>query len=418
MKSVSKVALSAAIVLGMPALATALPAAAQDKKQEAAQFKMSAEFRKAAVEAQEAAKGTDVALEEGKVAALEGVSANPDEKFFAAKMRYELETKKKNNAGRGAALDTLIASGKITGADLGNLHFVRGQLLAQDKKYAEALPHYAKAKELGANQPDLPLQRAVALFQTKDPNGGVASLDEAIKAQEAAGQKAPETWYKIAVSEMYKSGNKAAAAEWLNRQIAAYPGADAWRSSLLIYLEQLQAKGVTLDPDQRLDVLRLMRASKAMGGESDYLQYADVAQRRGLPGEVKSVIDEGRASGKVTKTNAQINQLYTTADKQEKAEVGLAGEEKRAAGAAKGDVAMQTGDAYLGQRNYAKAVEMYRLALQKGSVDANVVNTRLGIALALSGQKAEAKTAFGAVTGTPRADIAKFWTTWLDMPAA
>ena len=96
----------------------------------------------------------------------------------------------------------------------------------------------------------------------------------------------------------------------------------------------------------------------------------------------------------------------------------LAGEEKRAAGAAKGDVAMQTGDAYLGQRNYAKAVEMYRLALQKGSIDANVVNTRLGIALALSGQKAEAKTAFGAVAGSPRADIARFWSTWMDLPAA
>ena len=418
MKSVSKVALTAAIVLGMPALTVAAPAAAQDKKQEAAPLKMSAAYRKGAVEAQEAAKGTDLALEETKIAALEGLAANPDEKFFAAKMRYDLETKKKSNAGRGTALDALIASGKIAGPDLGNLHFLRGQLLAQDKKYAEALPHYAKARELGSNQPDLPLQRAVAQFQTKDPNGGVASLDEAIKAREAAGQKAPETWYKIAVSEMYKSGNKDGASTWLNRQIAAYPSPDAWRSSLLIYLEQLQTKGVTLDPDQRLDVLRLMRASKAMGGESDYLQYADLAQRRGLPGEVKSVIDEGRASGKVTKTNTQINQLYTTADKQEKAEVSLAGEEKRAAGAAKGDVAMQTGDAYLGARNYAKAVELYRLALQKGSVDANLVNTRLGIALALSGQKAEAKTVFATVSGSPRADIAKFWTTWLDLPLA
>lgn len=419
MKSVSKVALSAAIVLGMPALFATAPAAAQKKeKAEEPQLKMSAAYRKAAVEAQEAAKGTDLALEETKLAALEAIAANPDEKFLAARMRYDLETKKKSNTGRGAALDTLIASGKIAGADLGNLHFLRGQLLAQDKKYAEALPHYAKARELGSNQPDLPLQRAVAQLQTKDVNGGVASLDEAIKAREAAGQKAPETWYKIAVSELYKSGNKDAAAQWINRQIAAYPGPDAWRSSLLIYLEQIQAKGVTLDPDQRLDVLRLMRAAKAMGGETDYLQYADVAQRRGLPGEVKSVIDEGRASGKVTKTNVQINQLYATADKQEKAEVPLAGEEKKAAAAANGNVAMQTGDAYLGQRNYPKAIELYRLALQKGGVDANVVNTRLGIALALSGQKAEAKTAFGAVTGTPRADIARFWSTWMDLPAA
>lgn len=418
MKSVSKVALTAAIVLGLPALA-AFPAAAQKKeKEEAAQLKMSANYRKAAVEAQAAAAGADVAIEETKIAALEALAANPDEKFFAARMRFDLETKKKNDVGRGAALETLIASGKITGADLGNLYFVRGQLLAQAKKYPEALTYYAKAKELGANQPDLLLQRAVAQFQTKDVNGAVGSLDEAIKQREAAGQKAPENWYKIAVSELYKSGNKAGATEWLNRQVAAYPSAEAWRSTLLIYLEQLQAKGVTLDPDQRLDVLRLMRASKAMGGENDYLQYADVARRRGLPSEAKAVIDEGRANGKIAKTNAEANQLYTTATGQEKAEGPLAAEEKRAAAAAKGDVAMQAGDAYLGQRNYPKAVELYRLALQKGSVDANIVNTRLGIALALSGQKAEAKTVFGTVTGSPRADIAKFWNTWLDLPTA
>jgi hypothetical protein len=52
-------------------------------------------------------------------------------------------------------------------------------------------------------------------------------------------------------------------------------------------------------------------------------------------------------------------------------------------------------------------------------VDANLVNTRLGIALAMLGQKDEAKAAFGAVTAPPRNEIARFWTTWLDQaPAA
>ncbi|MEG3179954.1 hypothetical protein [Sphingomonas sp. LT1P40] len=418
MKSVSKAAIAAAVIFGAPMLAGIAPVAAQDKKAEAAPLKVSANFRKAITEAEAAAKGTDRAAEEAKVAALEALVTNADEKFFAAKMRYDLETKKQNNVGRGTALDTLIASGRITGPDLGNLHFVRGQLLAQDKKYPQALEQYAKAKAAGGNQPDLPLQRAVAQLQTKDVTGGVASLDEAIKAREAAGQKAPETWYKIAVSELYKSGNKAGAAEWLSRQLAAYPSADTWRSSLLVFIEQANAKGVALDADQRLDLLRLMRASKAMGGENDYFEYADAAQRRGLPWEAKSVIEEGRANGKVPAGSARMNQLYTTAVAREKAEGPLAPEEKRAAAAPKGDIAMQTGDAYLGTRNHAKAVELYRLALQKGGVDTNLVNTRLGIALAMAGQKAEAKTAFAAVTGSPRGDIARFWSAWLDQPAA
>lgn len=421
MKSVSKAALAAAFMLGAPALLAASPVLAQKKKEDAGpQIKLSEPFRKAAAEIETLVKAKDWAGAQPKLAGLDALAQNDGEKYYAAVFRLQVATGLNDMPGTMAALDVLLANPNTPREDIGRYAYFRGNYAYQQKKYAEAITLLTKARDSGyvASGTNLDLRIAQAQLDGGQIPAGVASIDAAIKAEEAAGRKAPEPWYKVVVSKLYTSGDKAGAATWLGRQLAAYPSADAWRSSLLIYLEQLQTKGVTLDPDQRLDVLRLMRASKAMGGESDYLQYADVAQRRGLPGEVKSVIDEGRASGKVTKTNAQINQLYATASAQEKAEVPLANEEKRAAGAAKGDVAMQTGDAYLGTRNYPKAAELYRLALQKGGVDTNVVNTRLGIALALAGQKAEAKTAFGAVTGTPRGEIAKFWTTWLDLPLA
>lgn len=418
MKSVPKVALVVAMALGAPAFVSVAGATVQKKKADAqAQLKVSEAFRKAAAEADAAGKGADVAAFEAKVAAAEAAAANADEKFYAARLRYDLETKKQNNAGRGAALDVLIASGRITGPDLANLHFLRGYMLNQDKKYPEALAQLNKARELGSTQADLPLQRAVAQFNTKDATGGAASMAEAIAAEEKAGKKAPEAWYKITVSELYKVGNKEGAAEWLGRQVAAYPSADGWRSSVLVFMEQANAKGTTLDADQRLDLFRLMRASKAMAGESDYYDYADAAQRRGLPWEAKAVIDEGRAAGKIAKPSARLDPLYTQAVAREKAEVSLAQEEKRASSAANGSAAMSTADAYLASNNLPKAVELYRLALQKGSVDANLVNTRLGIALALSGQKAEAKTVLATVSGSPRGEIAKFWIRWIDQAA-
>ncbi|HEY0621850.1 hypothetical protein [Sphingomonas sp.] len=421
MKSVSKAALAAAFMLGAPALLAASPALAQKKKEEAGQqIKLSEPFRKAAAEVETLVKAKDWAGAQPKLAGLDSLAQSDGEKYYAAVFRLQVTSGLNDMPGTMSAIDALLVNPNTPPADIGRYSYFRGNYAYQQKKYAEAITHLTKARQLGYAPADSNLNLRIAQAQLDGGQipAGVASIDAAIKAEEAAGRKAPESWYKVVVSKLYTSGDKAGAATWLNRQLAVYPTADAWRSSLLIYLGQLEDKGVTLDADQRLDVLRLMRASKAMGGESDYLSYADVAQRRGLPGEVKAVIDEGRASGKVTKTNAAINQLYTTASAQEKAEVPLANEEKRAAGAAKGDVAMQTGDAYLGTRNYAKAVELYRLALQKGGVDTNVVNTRLGIALALSGQKAEAKTAFGAVTGTPRGEIAKFWTTWLDLPLA
>ncbi len=83
--------------------------------------------------------------------------------------------------------------------------------------------------------------------------------------------------------------------------------------------------------------------------------------------------------------------------------------------------AASTADVYLGQGTYAKAAELYRTALTKGGVNADEVNTRLGIALARSGDKAGAQTAFAAVQGTPRAGIAALWNTWTQVgssPAA
>ena len=64
--------------------------------------------------------------------------------------------------------------------------------------------------------------------------------------------------------------------------------------------------------------------------------------------------------------------------------------------------------------NFAKAASFYRVALQKGGVDADEINTRLGIALARSGDKAGAKAAFGSVQGTARSGIAALWTAYVD----
>ena len=62
--------------------------------------------------------------------------------------------------------------------------------------------------------------------------------------------------------------------------------------------------------------------------------------------------------------------------------------------------------------NMPKRPNFIGAALQKGGEDANLVNTRLGAALALAGRRAEAEAAFRAVTG-PRADLAGFWLAWL-----
>lgn len=418
MKSVSKAALAAAFLLGAPAFVVGSPAIAQ-KKNDRAQLKLSNEFRAPAAEIQKLAEAKDWAGVKARLDALDAVAKTDDEKYFAASFRLQASAATNDTAGTSRALDVLIANPKTPQGELGRFNFFRGDFAYQQKKYVEAVTYFNKARELGyaPEGTNLNLRIAQAQLDGGQVAQGAAAIDAAIKAEQAAGRKAPESWYKVVVSKLYTTGDKAGAAQWLSRQVAAYPSPDAWRSSLMVFIEQSNAKGTTLDADQRLDVLRLIRAAKGLAGESDYYEYADAAQKRGLPWEAIAVIDEGRAAGKISKPNPRFDSLYTQAVTRQKAEPSLAPEEKRAASAANGTIALSTANAYLASRNLPKAIELYRLALQKGGIDTSVANTRLGIALALSGQKAEAKAAFAAVSGSPRGDIARFWSTWVDQQA-
>lgn len=418
MKSVSKAALAAAVVLSVPGIVAVTPAVAQKKKADSSpQF--SDAFRKVAGPVQELDKAKKWAEVTARIDAVDAVAQSDDEKYYASTWRLNAAANTNDRPQMIRALNALVANPKTPQSDIGKYSFFLGDYAAQDKKFAEAAAHFVKSRDLGYQHPatNIDLKIAQVLLDGNQVPQGIAAIETAIKAEEAAGRKAPESWYKIAVSRLYTSGNKAGAADWLSRQLRAYPSPALWRSSLMVYLEQQREAGKEANADLRLDALRLIRATKGLAGETDYFEYADAAQRRGLPWEVVSVIDEGRAAGTIAKPSARFDPIYTQAVNRQKAEVSLAAEEKRAAGAANGAVAMSTADAYLASRNLPKAVELYRLALQKGGVDTNLVNTRLGIALALSGQKAEAKTAFAAVTGAPRNEMARFWTAWLDSAA-
>jgi Flp pilus assembly protein TadD len=65
---------------------------------------------------------------------------------------------------------------------------------------------------------------------------------------------------------------------------------------------------------------------------------------------------------------------------------------------------------------YDKAAMLYQAAIQKGSVDAGLAATRLGIAHAMAGRRAEAETAFRTLSG-PRAELASLWLVWLGQRA-
>lgn len=413
MKLVSKASLGVALALGMIATGAATPAFAKKEPKPAAQYtpQLSKEFRAAIGAAQVAVKAGNTADATAKLAAAEALATQPDEKFYVGAIAYDVfKTTKDPVAGR-KAINQMIAANSQLATNAAELNFVSGNMAYEAGDYQDAIAKLTEADRLGSKLVDRLLRLAEAYFKLNQVPQGLAYVDRAVAESVAAGQKPPESWYARAASVAYKAKLNSEVAKWTREQVKAYPTAENWRSALVTYRD-----GARLDGQPSLDLFRLMRLTKSLAGERDFFEYASLAVDRALPGEAKSTIEEGFATGVVSKSSRAVTEILTLATSRiaaDRASIVTSEKQANAAGAT-GKPAAGAGDAYLGYGEDAKAVPYYKMALQKGGVDMDQVNTRLGIALARSGQKDEARKYLSAVGGA-RADIAKFWVLYVDL---
>lgn len=422
MKMVSKLALGLALAMGMGGMAME-PALAQKKGKQAEpagfQPKFSKGFRQAAQPLQTAITAKDWAAAQAAFPAAEAAATDPDDKYFLGQFRLQMGIGLNDKAMQQKSIDEILASGSEGAkAEAGKFAFYAGQFAYQAKDYPRAIQRLTEARAAGyaptaadgTPTRDIDLMLAESYFRNKQNSEGLALIEQAVQAEKAAGRKAPADWYSRAASVAYQAKMQPEVIKWTRMQLVDYPSPDNWRSALVIYRDSER-----LDDQASLDLMRLMRATGALSGERDYFEYALLADKVGLPGEADAVVKEGLAKGSFDRSSKAINEIGTlAAGRVGEDRKSLPAAEKSAQTAATGRVAASTGDAYYGYGDYAKAADLYRLALQKGGVDANTVNLRLGMALARAGQKDPARQAFAQVNAGPRAEIAKFWTLWLD----
>lgn len=413
MKLVSRASLSIALAWGMIATGVATPAFAKKEVKAPEQYapQLSKEFRVAITAAQVAVKAGNAADAAAKLAAADAIATQPDEKFYVGAISYDVFKLTKDPVAGRKAVNMMIASNSKLATNAAELNFVSGNMAYEVGDYPDAIAKLTEADRLGSKSVDRLLRLAEAYFKLSQVPQGLTFVDRAVAESSAAGQKAPESWYARAASVAYKAKLNSEVAKWTGAQVRAYPTPENWRSALVTYRD-----GARPDGQLTLDLFRLMRLTKSLAGERDFFEYASLATERALPGEAKSTIEEGFATGVVSKSSRAVNEMLNLASGKIAADrASIATSEKQAnAPGATGKPAAGAGDAFLGYGEDAKAAQYYKLALQKGSVDMDQVNTRLGIALARSGQKEEARKYFGAVNGA-RADVAKFWLLYLDL---
>jgi lipopolysaccharide biosynthesis regulator YciM len=413
MKSISTAALALAFVasggiFAAPAIAQQKQEPAKAAQPEGRKFNLSKEERAALAPLQAAVVAKDFAKAATLLPAAQAAAKGADARYVVANLQLQMSTQGTDYAAQAAAVEAMIQSGGVPAADLPKLYRALAGLYTKLNQTDRAATVLQKIAELEPNSADAVLMLAEARARENKPAEAITLIEKAIANAKAAGQPVPENWYKRALRFAYEAKLPSQTLKLSRDLVAAYPSTDTWRDVLTIYRQQ-----ANLDKAAETDVLRLLRAAKAMKGDSDFLTLASNLNDAGLPGESKAVIDEGVQRNLISANKAYFRELLgSTGGRVAADRASLSSLEAKAMAGANGKLALSTADAFYGYGDYAKAATLYRAALQKGGADSNLVNTRLGAALALAGQRSEAEAAFKAVTGS-RADLAAFWLIWL-----
>jgi tetratricopeptide (TPR) repeat protein len=409
MKSISTFAIAVSLVVGGAVVGA--PALAQKKGEQAAaeapKMKLSKQETAAIIPLQTAVRDKNYAQAATLLPAAQAAAKSPDARYVVGGLQYQMALGNNDTAGQAAALEAMIATGRADQSSLTQFYKALGSIYTNLKQPDRAMAAYQKLSELQPNSVEATLAMAEATAGTNKAQA-IELIQKAIATQKASGQAVPENWYRRALRFAIEANLAQQQAQISRDLLNAYPTPENWRNALTIYRQ-----GANLDKQGETDVLRFMRAAKAMKGDADYFKLANNLNDLGFPGESKAVIDEGVQSRAIDGNKDYFRQLSTLVGGRVSADrTSLPGLKSKALAGANGKQALTTADAFYGYGDYASAIELYRAAIQKGGVDNNVANTRLGAALALAGRRAEAEAAFKAVTG-PRQALANYWLLWL-----
>lgn len=393
---------------------------AQPAAQAARPLNLSREERSALTALRTAAAGTDRAAQDGALGAARSVARSVDARYAIGSLAYQIARSRGDARAMDTAADEMLATNLPQGAELAALLASQASraFTANDLRRTDAI--LGRMVEAQPNNPAILADHGQFKARLGDRPAAVALFQRALAAQRALGQPAPESWHQRALA-IAVDGRLIAQSATLGRELVAnYPSAANWRDAVLALRvgEPPRPPGTAAppppaDPALDLDLRRLARAAGALAGERDYLEFAQALSRASLAGEAKAVLDEGVSRQMLDPGEAVVRQQLTAVTARAASERGgLAALRTRALA---GDAAamIAAGDVHFGNGQYLPAAELYRAALQRGAADPALVNSRLGAALALGGQRVEAETALRLVAAGPRSGLAAYWLAWL-----
>ncbi len=348
--------------------------------------------------------------------AAAAAAQSPFGRYVVGQIRYELGLYTRNAEAQAAGIEAMLTSGAAPPETTRALLTNQVALALRGGTPERAEPLMTRIVEANPADPIALAQLAeIKLRLASDPRRGgnqqqrtarsreaLALWERALQAAGASGTL-PESFYRRAMAVTFDASSPSAVSAG-QMLVTRFPTPVNWRDALLQYRD-LHPN----NPELALDVGRLMRRAGALAGEVDHLELARALLTAGRGMEASALLSRAVESGMVSSSEPAARDLIAQAGRAAASErSGLAARRTQARSAATGALARQVGDTLFGQEQWAEAAEFYRLALEKGGEDAGLLNTRLGAALALAGQRPEGEAILRTVTG-PYAGLAGYW---------
>lgn len=399
-----------AAIIAAAAMPVAGPVLAQDAT---LQYSLSRDVREAAEQAQTAIAQSNFPAATSFLNQAATAAQTDGDRYVLATMQLDVANRTFNTAAQVTAINALLASPLIGVEQRADLYYHRARISYHAQNGAAARTDLQAAINAGTNNPRIYVAMASLVDETGDHAGALTLVDRAFEIHRTAGLATPVDWYRRAISMAQGLNDVGRISAYGQSMLSEHPTQRNWRDVLIQHRAAYAA-----DPEAAIDLWRLQEAAGALTGEFDYRDYARVANGRGLPAEIERIVQAGRANNMLDGGNSEIATLDrgTTAAAQ-RLRSALPGRAQAAAAAATGANAMSAADDYVSLGDYAAAIPLYRAAIEKGSIDTELANIRLGMALARTGDAAGARTALDQVVG-PRASIARLWRIYVDMPRA
>ena len=350
---------------------------------------------------------------------------NDDDRYEAGILAINIGAPLKDLAFQEQGIDLLIGSA-TTPVDLKKEYTFRKGAIAYDgKRFADAEKYMIDAYNIGYRANNIEYLVSNAMSQQNKDADAIAWIGKAIESSKAAG--AVSKAYVIRAANLSaKMKNYTAASNFYKELVITENNPDYWHDALAFF-----DRSRDFNPEESLDIMRLMRATNGLRFQQEYAAYLDSLSYIGVryPAEAVSVLDEGFNKGVISRNNVTFSERYNEAKARLAEDTRtLSGTIAPAKASPKPMLSSLTADSFFSHKDYKTAKELYESALSKGAVldkdggdQTDRTRFRLAMSKAMLGDYAGAKADFAMINNPNRKAIAEYWNMYIDQlskPAA